>query len=412
MLAPAQLNSQPCLLDLFLVAVEESGDQLGAALMRALRRRTDANVRFTGLGGSAMKEEGLASLYPVDDLAIIGFTAVPRRLPRILRLIRLTAKEIAARRPHALIIIDSPAFTCRVARRVHRTDPEIPIIEYVSPSVWAWRPGRAKELRGYIDHILALLPFEPEVHQRLGGPPCTYVGHPAAERLHELRPSEAEARRRLRPPPVLLMLPGSRQGEIARLLPVFIEAVSKVKERISDLEVIIPTVPRLLEPIRQALTGSPIQPRIVVHRPEKDQAFRIARAALAKSGTVTLELALARVPMVTAYQVSRIEAALLGRRIVSRLPSIILANIVLAENVVPEFLQHDCTADNLAHALVPLLEDSPARRHQIEAFSRLDTVMQIGQGTPAARAAEVVLDVIQRARKLSVTPRDGAGDPI
>ncbi len=383
-------------LDLFLVAAEESGDQLGAALMRALRERTGGRVSFAGVGGSAMSNEGLSSLYPIDDLAIIGFTAIPRRIPRILRLIRLTANEIVARKPHALIIIDSPAFSCRVARRVHFADPDIPIIEYVSPSVWAWRPGRAKELRGYIDHILAVLPFEPEVHRRLGGPPCTYVGHPVAERLVEIRPSAEEARRRMQSPPVLLMLPGSRLGEIRRLLPVFIDAVSRVSKQVNALEVIIPTVPRLIDQIRAATEHWAVRPRLVVERAEKDQAFRIATAALAKSGTVTLELALAGVPMVAAYKVSRIEAATLGRRIMRRLSSIILANIVLGENVVPEFLQESCTAAKLAGALAPLLEDSTARQSQTEAFSRLDAIMKIGSITPAACAADVVLEVIER----------------
>jgi lipid-A-disaccharide synthase len=253
-------------LDLFLVAGEESGDHLGAALMRALRERTGGKVRFAGVGGREMTREGLTSLYPIDGLSIIGFSAIPRRLPRLLRLVRSTAKEVIARGPHALIIIDSPAFTCRIARRVRAANPKIPIVEYVSPSVWAWRPGRAKDLRGYVDHILAVLPFEPEVHRQLGGPPCTYVGHPLAERVPELRPSAHEARRRLEAPPVLLMLPGSRMGEIRRLLAVFVDAVSRVRNRVGALEVVIPTVPHLVDPIRQASAHWPMQPRIIVER--------------------------------------------------------------------------------------------------------------------------------------------------
>jgi lipid-A-disaccharide synthase len=267
----------------------------------------------------------------------------------------------------------------------------------VSPSVWAWRPGRAKDLRGYVDHILAVLPFEPEVHRQLGGPPCTYVGHPLAERVQELRPNADEARRRLEAPPVLLMLPGSRMGEIRRLLAVFVDAVSRVRNRVGALEVVIPTVPHLVDPIRQASAHWPMQPRIIVERAEKAAAFRIARAALAKSGTVTLELALAGIPMVTAYKVSTIEYLTIGRRIMKRLSSIILTNLLLRENVVPELLQHFCTADNLANALVPLLEDTAERRRQLEAFSRLDAIMGIGSTAPAARAAEVVLEAVQRA---------------
>jgi lipid-A-disaccharide synthase len=393
----AQSNFLPEMLDLFLVAGEESGDQLGAALMRALRQRTGGKVRFAGVGGREMSKEGIASLYPIDDLAIIGFSAIPRHLPRILWLMRLTAKEVVARGPHALIIIDSPAFTCEIARRVRAADPKIPIVEYVSPSVWAWRPGRAKGLRRYVDHILAVLPFEPEVHRQLGGPPCTYVGHPLAERVKELRPAADEARRRLESPPVLLMLPGSRRGEIRRLLAVFIDAVSRVRNRVGALEVVVPTMPHLVDPIRRATEHWPVLPRIIVDGAEKAAAFRIARAALAKSGTVTLELALAGVPMVTAYKVSTIEYLTVGRQIRKRLSSIILTNLMLRDNVVPELLQHFCTADKLADALVPLLDDTAERRRQIEAFSRLDAIMEIGSASPATRAADVVLEVVQRA---------------
>jgi lipid-A-disaccharide synthase len=393
----AQSNFPSEMLDLFLVAGEESGDQLGAALMRALRERTGGGVRFAGVGGREMTKEGIASLYPIDDLPIIGFSAIPRRLPRILRLMRSTAKKVVARRPHALVIIDSPGFTRGIARRVRAADPKIPIVEYVSPSVWAWRPGRAKVMRAYIDHILAVLPFEPEVHRQLGGPPCTYVGHPLAERVHRLRPNAQEERRRLASPPVLLMLPGSRMGEIRRLFAVFSDAVSRVGNRVGALEVVVPTVPHLVDPIRQASEQWRVPPRIIAEPAEKEAAFRIARAALAKSGTVTLELALAGVPMVTAYKVSSIEYLAVGRGIVKRLSSIILTNLLLGENVVPELLQHHCTPDKLADAMVPLFDDTPQRRRQVEAFSRLDAIMAIGSSTPAMRAADIVLEVVQRA---------------
>jgi lipid-A-disaccharide synthase len=397
MTRPAQSNFSSEMLDFFLVAGEESGDQLGAALMRALRERTGGDVRFVGVGGSEMTKEGIASLYPIDDLPIIGFSAIPRRLPRILRLMRFTAKEVVARRPHALIIIDSPGFTRGIARRVRAADPKIPIVEYVSPSVWAWRPGRARVMRAYIDHILAVLPFEPEVHRQLGGPPCTYVGHPLAERVNRLRPNAEEARRRLASPPVLLMLPGSRMGEIRRLFAVFSDAVSRVRNRVGALEVVVATVPHLVDPIRQASAQWRVRPRIIAEPAEKEAAFRIARAALAKSGTVTLELALAEVPMVAAYKVSTIEYLAVGRRIAKRLSSIILTNLLLGENVVPELLQHHCTPDKLADAMVPLFDDSPQRRRQLEAFSRLDAIMGIGSSNPAARAADIVLEVLQRA---------------
>jgi lipid-A-disaccharide synthase len=397
MTPPAQSDSSSEMIDLFLVAGEESGDQLGAALMRALRERTGGAVRFAGVGGREMTKEGIASLYPIDDLPIIGFSALPRRIPKILRLMRFTARQVVARRPRALVIIDSPGFTRGIARRVRAADPRIPIVEYVSPSVWAWRPGRAKVMRAYIDHILALLPFEPEIHRQLGGPPCTYVGHPLAEKVHRLRPNAEEALRRLASPPVLLMLPGSRMGEIHRLFAVFSDAVSRVRNRLGALEVVIATVPHLVDPIRQASTQWTVPPRIIAEPAEKEAAFRIARAALAKSGTVTLELALAGVPMVTAYKISVIEYLAVGRAIAKRLPSIILTNLLLGENVVPELLQHQCTPDKLADAMLPLLADTAQRRRQLEAFSRLDAIMEIGSRSPAARAADIVLQVLRRS---------------
>ena len=389
--------------DVFLVAAEESGDRLGAALMRALRERTAGQVCFTGVGGREMAAEGVASLYPIDDLPLIGFSAIPRRLPKILRLMRFTAKAVLARRPHVFVIIDSPGFTRGIARRVRAADPTIPIVEYVSPSVWAWRPGRARVMRAYIDHILALLPFEPAVHQRLGGPPCTYVGHPLIEEVGNLRPNAEDARRRVADPPVLLMLPGSRSGELDRLLAVFAEAVALVRERVGLLELIVATVPHLAGAIRQASAQWPLRPRIVVEKADKQAAFRIATAALAKSGTVTLELALAGVPMIAAYKVSAIEYIAVGRGVLKRIPSIILTNLLLGENVVPELLQQNCTAENLATALQPLLGDTPERRRQIEAFARLDSIMEVGASAPALRAADIVLAEARRA-KTPLTP--------
>jgi len=375
-------------LRVFLVAGEESGDRLGAPLMRALRERHDQIV-FSGVGGSEMLRQGLVSLFPIGDLAMMGFNAVARKLPLILRRIRETVSAVVAEKPDVLVIIDSPDFTHRVARRVRKAAPTIPIVNYVSPSVWAWRPGRAVRMSGYIDHVLALLPFEPEAHRRLGGPPCSYVGHPLAETASLLRPSETEAARRRADPPVLLVLPGSRSGEIKRLLGVFAKTVEAVSGIFGPMEVVIPAVPHLEATLRQETSGWNKPPRIVIAAEEKQAAFRIARAALAKSGTVTLELAVAGVPMVTAYKVTAFEAPILRRLI--KAPSAILANLVLGENVVPEFMQEDCTVENLTKALLPLLSETPERKRQLDAFARLDAVMEIGVAHPSARAAEIVL---------------------
>jgi lipid-A-disaccharide synthase len=382
-------------LEIFLVAVEESGDRLGAALMHALRERAGVPLRFAGVGGRQMTAAGLDSLLPVDDFSIIGFTAIPARLPRIVRHLRLTVRTILQRRPNVLVVIDSPGYTLRVARRVHSRDSSIPIISYVSPSVWAWAPKRAQAMREYITHIMALLPFEPGVHRRLGGPPCTYVGHPLIEEASKLRPNPAEAERRRADPPIVLAAPGSRSGEVHRLAEIFGQALALVQEHVGTIEVVVPTVPHLLPQVTEATAGWPTKPRIVVDPAAKQEAFRTARVALAKSGTVTFELAVSGIPMVAAYRVSRLEA-FAARRLIRGVQSVVLANLVIGENVVPEFLQEDCTAERLAAALIPLIGDTLERRRQIEAFSWLDTIMEIGSRAPAARAADIVLGSIQR----------------
>lgn len=376
----------------FLVAGEESGDRLGAALISAIRDRTQGKAHFSCVGGAHMAAEGVPSLFPLGDLAIVGFSSIPGRLSKILRRIRQAADAVIAAKPDVLVIIDSPEFTHRVARRVRERASGIPIVDYVCPSVWAWRPGRARAMRPYVDHVLALFPFEPKAMNDLGGPPCTFVGHPLSERLADLRPNELEARLRRADPPLVLVLPGSRAGEIRRLAPVFGSAIARVAKQYGPFEAVVPAVPRLADAVRAAVAAWPMPARVTTDPDEKHEAFRTARAALTKSGTSTLELALAGVPMVAAYRVSLLEA-MVGS-ILIHAPSAILANLVLGKNVVPEFLQHDCTAERLAAALVPLLQDTVERRRQIEAFSQLDDIMEIGKAKPSVHAASRVLDMI------------------
>jgi lipid-A-disaccharide synthase len=377
-----------------LVAGEESGDALAGALMRALRERSPG-IRFGGLGGRAMAEQGIASPFDIHELSIIGFGAVLRQLPRILRRIRQTADAVIAARPDALVVIDSPDFTHRVARRVREAAPDIPIVNYAPPSVWVWRPWRARAMRRYVDEVLAILPFEPDAFARLSGPHCTYVGHPLAERLADLRPNAEEARRRLADPPLVLVLPGSRRSEIHRLAETFGEALGRVAARSGPLELVLPTLPHVAELVGKAVASWPVRPRIVTSPTEKYAAFRTARAALAASGTVTLELAMAQVPMIAAYRISAWEALLLRR--VANVDTVVLPNLVLGDEAVPERIQEICTADAISAALLPLLSDTPERRRQIEAFARLDGIMGIGGDPPSRRAADAVLGVIGRA---------------
>jgi len=383
---------------IFLIATEESGDRLGAALMRELRRQLGDDLAFLGVGGRAMHTVGLTSLFPIEELSIIGFAAVAKQLPMILRRIRETADAVVAAAPDMLIIIDSPDFTHRVARRVRARAPHIPIVDYVSPQVWAWRPHRAKAMRGYIDHVLAILPFEPEAHRGLGGPPCSFVGHPLTEQIATLRPTDAaETARRAASPPLLLVLPGSRRGEIRHHMAIFGETLTALAAQNVPFEAVLPTMPHLEEAIAHGLKDWPVRPRIVIGEDAKRAAFRQARAALAKSGTVTLELALAQVPMVAAYRAGAIEAWIVRGRITS--PSVILANLVVGENVVPEFIQESCTAAQLAPALREVLAETPMRQRQTEAFARIDSIMSTGARSPSTRAAEVVVSLLREPRR-------------
>jgi lipid-A-disaccharide synthase len=381
---------------IFLIATEESGDRLGASLMKVLRQRLGGAVRFEGVGGQSMAREGLTSQFPIQELSIMGLAAVVKQLPMILRRIRQTADAVTQASPDILVIIDSPDFTHRVARRVRARDPAIPIVDYVSPSVWAWRPGRARAMRRYVDHVLALLPFEPEAYLRLRGPPCSYVGHPLIEQIGSLRPNADEKKRRDEPPPVLLVLPGSRRGEIRHHMAVFGETLGRLHAEGVAFELILPTMPHLQNAVGEGVKSWPVQPRIVVGEKDKRAAFRIAHAAFVKSGTATLELALAGVPMVAAYKVGAVEAAIMRRAI--RISSVILANLVIGENVVPEFIQENCTPQQLAPALREILGDSPLRRRQVEAFAKIDAIMSTGNQPPSARAADIVLATLRKAR--------------
>jgi lipid-A-disaccharide synthase len=382
----------------FVIAAEESGDQIGGALIGALRRELGPDFRLMGVGGSRMVEAGLEPIFPSSDVSIVGIGPILRRLPFLLGRIQMAADAVLAAKPDVLVIIDSPDFTHRVAKRVRAADPSIPIIDYVSPSVWAWRPGRARRMRPYVDHLLAFLPFEPEVHRKLGGPRCTYVGHAVIERLDRLRPKPGE-----RPPlaeaerPVLLVLPGSRVNEITRLMDPFGEAIGRVLAGAGPqgVEVVLPAVTHLAEDIRKRAASWPVQPTIVTGEDAKHAAFRRAHAALAASGTVTLELALAGVPMVVAYRLDPIARRL---KWTVKVQSIVLANLVLGENAIPEFIDKDSTPEALAAALLPLLRDSPQRARQVAAFATLDEKMKTDSGPPSGRAAEIIAEVVRKRR--------------
>ena len=376
-----------------LVAGEHSGDQLGFKLIRALREAWDGDVALLGVGGEAMEAEGLKSLFPIADIAVMGILPVLARLPTLMARIGQTSGAIIEARPDALVVIDSPDFTHRVARRVRRAMPDLPIVDYVSPSVWAWRPGRARAMRAYVDRVLALLPFEPDAYVRLGGPLCVYVGHPLIERLQMLRPNEDEARRRNAEPPIVVVLPGSRRSEINRLMNEFGAALDVLREAVGPFRLVLPTLPHIEAKVRALAASWRQSPKIVLGEAEKFAAFRNARAALAASGTATLELALAGVPMVGAYKVGIIEEQL---KYLIKVPSILLPNLILGERAIPEKLQRDCNPPELGVALADVMRDGPARQAQLNALARLDQLMRPPDGrSPSAHAAEAVLKTIE-----------------
>ena len=382
---------------LFIVAGEHSGDALGAKLMAALKAKLGGEVSFSGVGGPEMAHEGLVSLFPIEDVAVMGPLAILPALPRITQRVYQTVAAALAMQPGAVIIIDSPEFTHPIAKRIRKRAPGVPIIDYVSPSVWAWRPGRARKMRPYIDEILGLLPFEPDAHVRLGGPHCTYVGHPLIERLPEIEGADAAglARRLGLDPskPVLLVLPGSRRSEVERLIGVFGGTVGLLARTGPSFEIVIPALPHVRDEIATASAAWVVKPHIVDSATDKYPAMRLARAALAASGTVTLELALAGTPMAVAYKVDKVIATI---RFLIKTPSVILANLILGETAFPEFLQEAATAENLCAALRPLMSDTAARAAQIAALARIPEKMKLDGGlAPSDAAADAVMRVLK-----------------
>ena len=379
---------------IFLVAGEASGDMLGAALMRALRS-AERGIAFAGVGGREMTAAGLASLFPLEDIAVMGLTPVLARLPLLARRLDETVRAVLEEAPDCLVLIDAPDFTHRVARRVRAANPAIRIVDYVCPSVWAWRPGRAREMRAYVDRVLAILPFEPAALARLGGPPCDYVGHPLIESLDNFARRDEDAEESL-----LVVLPGSREAEVRRMAPLYGKVVARLKRDFPALEVLVPPTQALESLVRAETARWPVAPRILPQS-EKFLAFRRARTALATSGVVTLELALAGAPMAVAYRVSGPERLL---RPLVKLENFALPNLILRrsaeDRAVPEFFQRAATPEALAAALAELLRGGPAREAQLAAFTALRKEMLKAGASPSRRAAEIVLSCAKGGEKL------------
>lgn len=376
----------------FLVAGEPSGDLLGGRLMDALHAATGGEIRFAGVGGETMGARGLRSLFAIDDLAVMGFAEVLPRLFTILRRMREVERAVAAARPDVVVTIDAPGFNLRLARRLRSTG--VPLVQYVAPQLWAWRPGRARRLAGVFDRILALFPFEPSFFAALGVE-AVAVGHPAVEAPP---PDARDLRQRLgiaSAAPVLLMLPGSRGGLVRRMLPVYRDVAARLAAQIPGLAVLLPVVPATRAVVRAAVADWPGTVRVVEAPEDRRSALALASAAIAVSGTSTLELGLAGVPMAVAYRTSALSAAL-ARRLI-RVKHVALPNLVLQRPVVPELLQEDCTAEALARIAGDLLAGGETARRQRRDLAGMREMLGITGVPPSARAAREVLDVMARS---------------
>ncbi len=384
-------------LSLLLVCGEPSGDQLGGQLMAALHSILGGGVKITGVGGRAMAAQGLKTLFPLDDTAVMGLREVVPKIPVILRRVREVCDFALATRPDAIVLIDSPDFTHRIARRLKRLAPALRVIDYVAPQVWASRAYRARAMARNFDLLLALLPFEPPFFEKYGLH-TVFVGHPVIERAGWMR-GGAELRSRLgiaAEAPVLVVLPGSRSSEIRFLLPVFREAVSEVAKRIPGLITVIPTVPHVLTMVREGTENWPAPLHILEGDRDKFAAFNAANAALAASGTVTTELALARTPMVVAYRVGWLTYTLVRPLIL--LPLITLVNLLLERRAVPEFLQGAATPRALADEVVRLLTDRTAADAQRVDLDRAAKLLGQGEEAPSLRAARAIIEFVGTSR--------------
>jgi lipid-A-disaccharide synthase len=380
---------------LYLIAGEASGDALGAALLAGLKSlRPDLQAQ--GIGGPLMQAEGLHSLFAMDELSVMGLAEVLPKYAHLKRRIREAAADVLAAAPDALITIDSPDFVLRVARIVRAARPDLRTIHYVAPSVWAWRPGRAAKMAHVIDHVLALLPFEPP-YMTAAGMTCDFVGHPV---VSAPRASAAEAQA-FRADlggggPLVLALPGSRRGEVARLAPVIGGVLDRVRAVHPQVQVVLPTLRSVAAMVEGLTADWPVRPRIIEAPEAKRAAFAAADVAIAASGTVSLELAAHAVPMVIAYDMHPVTMWLMQR--MARVDTVTLVNLVSDTRVVPEFLGGRCTPDLIAPALLGLIGPGPAREAQ-RAAMRL-TMERLGEGgdPPGLRAARSVLAAMETGR--------------
>src|SRR5216683_3226439 len=384
---------------IFIVAGEPSGDAIGGALIAALRERTGGRLRIAGIGGEAMAGQGLASLVPLGDLAVAGVAEVLPRAPLILRRVRETVAAIQRMKPDAVVTIDSSGFSWRVAQRLRRRGELLPLIHYVAPMVWAWRGGRARRMARWYDHLLTLLPFEPAYFERVGLA-ASYVGHPVLESGADKGDA---ARFRVRhgiaaDEPVLSVLPGSRGVEVRRLVPIFGEALERLEQTVGPFRVAVPTVATVADWVSEGVRGWPGRPIVLRGAADKYDAFAASRAALAASGTVVLELALAGVPMAIAYRLNPLTEALLWR--IVKVPQVNLVNVLLGRPLVPEHLGWaECTPEHLAATLAELIGDERVRSAHRQGYDEAVRRLRADGLSPSRAAADRILAILAARRE-------------
>jgi lipid-A-disaccharide synthase len=379
-------------LTIMLVVGEPSGDQLGAQLMAGLKHLAENRVRIVGVGGTAMTAEGLSSLFPLDATSVMGLREVVPRIPAILRRVREAANFALQTKPDLLVLIDSPDFTHRIAQRIKRSDPSIRTANYPPPQVWASRSYRARKMARYIDAVLTFFPFEATFFERYGIRAIN-VGYPVIERAGRMTGGDELRRRYAIAPdaPLLAILPGSRRNEIRFILPIFRVAVERLAREIPGLVCVVPTIAHVAPLVRAAVADWPTPLHVAETDAEKFAAFDAADAALAASGTVTSELALAKTPMVVAYKVGWLTYAL--AKPFMHVPFMVLVNLVLGRKAVPEFAQYEATPEALVGALKPLLTDDAARAKQVSDLEEGVRAFGMGQDAPSLRAARAILEL-------------------
>ena len=373
---------------IYIIAGEQSGDVLGARLIRALRA-SRPDLEFTGIGGPRMEELGFQSLFPMRDLAVMGLLEVLPKIRHLRRRLHQTIADIHARKPDVLVTIDSPGFTLRVLRKC----PEIKRVHYVAPQVWAWKPKRVREFPGLWDRLLCLLPFEPQWFAERGVE-GVFVGHPVLESGADKGDA---ARFRARHAisidrPVLILMPGSRRSEVPRLLPVFGQTLELLAPRLHGLVPVLPVASAVAETVREATRGWRVKPVIVTELDDKHDAYAAASAALTKSGTSTLELALAGVPMAVTYRVNPITAAIARRMI--KVPHVAMVNLLAGRELAPELLQEDCTPEKLAKTVERLVRDKAVAQAQRDGFGEVIASLRPPGMLPSYAAAEQVLQLL------------------